>query len=505
VVELRRAAMTRLRRDESGAILVLTVISLVVMLGLAALVVDAGLAYGQRRGMQRSADSSALGAAQDLASANTTGAVSDAIGLGNQNLPNRTVNWNGCANDQLPPGFTADLSHNCISFDSSLEKIRVRVPRQTFPSLFGGIIGVNTLSTSTVAIAGLLHVGNGGGLEPFAIDNAFGAGDYCLDSGGNGNSVAPCDGATTGNFGLLAFADCGINTGISDDIAAGADHVYVGNPVNPNAAVLDPFLPDDCVPRPTGPNTVLSDPGNRVGQETPPMLTTSTPYADGKPARLQRLPANCGAFSPAWETVSASCGTTGAIDNRPLWEFIPNGLDGSVPVSCHRETFNALLSATPLASQRTTMHAAIQKCITDYATSGSTAPVFTANTGGVVDQGLPVFDLQESPRFVYVPQMLEATPINGRGTYHIKTFRAVFVQRTGANNSPSFFEPGPWNGNTLPDDSAADITGFVFPARRANCTPTPTDSCGTMLPGALGSIGPTPVVVGANAVVQLLG
>jgi hypothetical protein len=151
------------------------------------------------------------------------------------------------------------------------------------------------------------------------------------------------------------------------------------------------------------------------------------------------------------------------------------------------------------------MHAALVTCIADYVKSNSTEPVFTANTGNVVDQGLPLYDIQSSPRFVYVPQMREPSPLNGQGTYHIKIFRAVFIQRTGANKSKSFFEPGPWNGTALPDGSAADTAGLVMPAPKAGCTPTPTDSCGTMLPGMLGAIGSGPVVIGANAVIELIG
>ena len=105
---------------------------------------------------------------------------------------------------------------------------------------------------------------------------------------------------------------------------------------------------------------------------------------------------------------------------------------------------------------------------------------------------------------MYVPQVRENTPVNGKKTYHIKIFRAVFLQRTGANNSSSYFEPGPWNGNSLPDNSTADLTGLVMPAPRVGCTPTPADSCGTMLPGTLGAVGTTPVVIGANAVVELI-
>jgi Flp pilus assembly protein TadG len=493
------AVVTIRRRDESGAVLMITVISLVVLLGMAALVVDLGGSYAQRRKMQSSADASAIGAAQNLALGSTSGAAGQAVTIGNENLPKLTPNWNACAGDALPASFTAYAGSNCISFSSDFMRIRVRVPRQTFPTLFGKILGFSNTSTSTVAIAALKAVGNGGNLEPFAVGSTFGAGDYCLDSGGNGNSIAPCDGATTGNFGVLSFAHCGANSGLNDDIAAGADHVYTTNPAGDPA--LD--VADDCTK--PGPNTVLTDPGNKVGQETPGLLTGLGPFADGGPARLQRVPQNCSGFSPTWETVSAACGSQGAIDNRPLWEFIPSGLGSEVPTSCHRETFEALLAATAVPLQQAVMHTALTTCIADYVASGSIAPVFTENTGGVVDEGLSLFDIQSSPRFVYAPQVWDPVPANGRKTYEIKAFRAVFIQRTGANNSLSFFEPGPWNGNTLPDSSSAYTAALVLPAPRAGCTPTPTDSCGTMLPGLLGSITTAPLVIGANAVMELVG
>lgn len=495
--------MNRVRRDESGAVLLIMVISLVVLLGMAALVVDLGGSYSQRRKMQSASDSAAVGAAQNLAASDLAGSVAQATTIGNENLPKRTLDWNACGIDVLPTSplkFTAYPGSNCISFSSDFRRIRVRIPRQTFPTLFGRVLGISTTGTSTIAIAKVQGVGTGGGLEPFAIDNAFGSGDYCLDSGGTGNSLAPCDGATTGNFGVLDFATCGaVNQSLDDDIAAGADHFYTSNPTG-----LLADISDDCSQ--PGPNTVAPETGNKVGQETPGLLTGFGPFADGGPARLQRVPKDCSQFSPAWEAVSAPCGSQSAIDNRPLWEFIPYGLTG-VPASCLRETFDTLLAATPPAQQQLVMHNQLTTCINDYVASGSSVPVFSADTGNVVDQGLPLYDIQSSPRFVYVPQMRELVPFTGQGQgpYHIMRFRAVFIQRTGANNSPSFFEPGPWNGTTLPDTSAAYTAALVLPAPRAGCTPTPTDSCGTMLPGTLGSIDTVPVVIGANAVIELVG
>ena len=488
--------MRSARRDESGAVLILTVICLVVLLGMAALVVDLGGSYAQRRKMQSSADASAIGAAQELAAGSKSRAVAQAIAIGNENLLKLMLNWNSCPSEALPTTpvvFDLYPGRSCISFGRDSKRIRVRVPRQTFPTLFGKILGFSNTNTSTIAIAKVQGVGIGGGLEPFAVGGGFGGGDYCLDSGGNGNSAPPCDGPTTGNFGTLSFAHCGLNRGLDDDIAAGADHIYAGN--------LDGFaadVADDCSGDP--PNTVLSDPGNSVGQETPALLTGLGPYADGLPARLQRVPKDCTRFEPDWELVNGSCGSQGAIDNRPLWEFIPTGLNPlDVGVPCLRETFDALPQLKDI------LHAALVQCITNYIAQRYTAPVFSANTGNVVDQGLPLFDIQSSPRFVYVPQMQEPVPVNGRHTYRIKMFRAAFIQRTGANNSSTFFEPGSWNGTTLPDNAAAYTAALVMPAPRAGCTPTPTDSCGTMMPGMLGAISGSPVVIGANAVVELIG
>ena len=56
----------RRSRDDSGAILVLFALMLVVMLGFSALVIDLGMARSKKRQIQNTADSSALAAAQVL-------------------------------------------------------------------------------------------------------------------------------------------------------------------------------------------------------------------------------------------------------------------------------------------------------------------------------------------------------------------------------------------------------------------------------------------------------
>jgi hypothetical protein len=533
-MELLLVKRLRNANDESGAILVFSAIALVALLGISALVIDIGYGHVEQRKLQNGGDAAALGAAQDLPnlSGSTATAVTDAENIAGQNLPNNTLNWT-TASLCTGAALSKPSSSPCISFNSTFNQIRVWIPRQTFSTLFGGILGFRSITTRKVATAQVNIVGNGSGLEPFMMPNAFGAGAFCLDSGGNGNSTFPCTGGVTGNFGLLSFASCsGLNYGLDDTVAAGADHFYsTENPQNPANDI-----PDDCtVP---GPNTVGPAPGNKKGQETPPM-TGSGPFADGGPGRLQRSPSDTADFTNAWEV------TSNGLDNRPLWEFIPSTISGtSYPAECTRATFTSLLAATPVAQQQDTMNWALDRCIFEYTcghldttTSAASLASFvgtnpaggpdactgTSRVGAGIPQcgnaqcrspifnfrspsapqasGISVDDIVFSPRFVYVPEMWQTTEIGGNsGVYEIEGFRPVFIQGNGKNNGTRF-EPGPWNtGNA--ETTAADITSFVFPPAVSSCTISATDSCGTMLGGTLG-LGQ--VNIGSNAVVQLIG
>jgi len=103
-----------------------------------------------------------------------------------------------------------------------------------------------------------------------------------------------------------------------------------------------------------------------------------------------------------------------------------------------------------------------------------------------------LYDIQQSPRFVYVPQVWasDVTCPGGSGSYcyYIKQFRAVYLQRLVGNNVNQLdFEPsgGAWTG-TYSGQSKA-ITAFVFSA--------------SMLPGTLGS---KQSVLGENRYVSLV-
>jgi hypothetical protein len=522
--------------DEAGVVLVMMTICLVVLLGVAALVVDLGLAHVQQRKQQNAADASALGGIQDLffgrgaLNGACTGtavqkATCDGRIIGDENASGPVLNWTTCTDTQalanLAPGT------QCISFGPGFTTMRVRIPNQSMKTLFAGAIGATSLTSSKAAVAGILHVGPGG-VRPFTMLGGFDSGAFCLDNGGNGNSIYPCDGPNTGNFGVLDFTSCGTPSyAFKDTVAAGSNHLYglqLTQGVN--------RIADDCSA--PDPNVIATETGNVAGQEREGLIDPG-PMADGGPGLLRRYPSNLNAFSPNWET------TTDGLDNRPIWEFIPSTTLPDIPDSCQRATFDNLLSTTSgntVAIRAATLTWGIDRCFFEYrcgktdTTTGFLDPnylnaairydcnlarggagiaqcngaqcrgsVFGADTNSGAVSGIQVNDIVESPRFIHVPQMWQTTQPNGNsGTYDVKAFRAVYVQRLGGNNGP-YFEPGPWNTSSGLNNQLANVTGFVFPAPIAGCTPSPTDSCGTMLPGSIGS---QPFSLGENATIHLI-
>lgn len=119
--------------DESGAVLALVAIMMVVFLGMAALAIDLGSFYQAQRQAQAAADSGALAAAQDLpGSASSAGGDGTTYAL--KNYPGATV--------------TATTPYN-----GSTSQVKVKVDAST-PSFFGHIFGLTSANVSASAVAG---------------------------------------------------------------------------------------------------------------------------------------------------------------------------------------------------------------------------------------------------------------------------------------------------------------------------------------------------------------
>jgi Flp pilus assembly protein TadG len=442
------------RAGERGVVLVWLASMMALLLGVAALVLDLGVARQEKRQVQNSADAAALGAAQELP--DLANADAEAKALVARNL-GTTPTWTGCTDDRSL-GLAA--STPCVSYDPSFTAVRVRVPVQSVATSFAGVIGIDDVDVSAGATARLAPAGLGS-IQPFALYAGSGP-EACLKAGGS--TPDPLCNNVTGNFGTLDVAMYG-NEGLGtmtrcgnalqgprlqNNIAIGIDHVvtvYTGSEVR-----------DGCG-RP-GPNTLPTRTGNVVNDFDLGMLHGgSGTFDDGQPARLQRGtgPKATVAGVPA--------------DNTPLWEFVTPGPLPGAPPSCRRSVFDGLLASTPTGQQSVVLHAALRTCVADYAAGtgcgGScTGVVFGADSE--TERPLDLADIQRSPRLVYVPRFAQATPPNGATSLHVAGLQAVFLQRLyggcTATRCSTDFEPGPWNTATNGqwNDNANAVTAFVI-------------------------------------------
>jgi hypothetical protein len=298
----------------------------------------------------------------------------------------------------------------------------------------------------------------------------------------------PATDLTGGNFGYLDspwFGNPALGTTqncttqqktvITNDIAVGLDHVVV--PIGATARRDDtcPYTleaPPDHMFTQTGgtPNAYLD----------PPMVSGSA-FSDGRPARLQRVPAG------SWPTRTVG---GNRLDDQPLWSFIdPNLTAPTIPASCQRASFNG--------AGATKAH--MVQCLTNYRTSvlafPGTPALFTVASKPPRCTGAS-YDIQCSARFAFVPQSKQdLTGCTGSCDFDVLGFLPVFVQSAFFDcngGSCDRFDPGlsfSGKGKTL--DA---ISGFVFDSVTQQALPRAVVSPGpggplTGLPPALVEIG----------------
>jgi Putative Flp pilus-assembly TadE/G-like len=120
------------KKHERGAVAVVVAVSLVALLGMAALAIDLSSFYQAQRQAQSAADSAALAAAQDLPSASSADGNATTYGLEND------------------PGSTVAAT---TPYSSSSNEIMVKVTK-TSPTFFGQIFGIPSETVSASAVAG---------------------------------------------------------------------------------------------------------------------------------------------------------------------------------------------------------------------------------------------------------------------------------------------------------------------------------------------------------------
>jgi Flp pilus assembly protein TadG len=187
-------------QEESGVVLVLVAIMLVVFLGMAALAVDLGSFYGAQRKAQAAADAGALAAAGNLATS-TSAAQSAGTTYASTNFP----------------GVTTLVT---TPYNSSASEVKV-VVNTTTPVFFGKIFGgSNTVNVSATAVAGVTSSGPPAAI--FSYDSTCGSSNGLLlgtngslkVTGGvhsNGSITASNTGATYGASTYGGPSNCSFN------------------------------------------------------------------------------------------------------------------------------------------------------------------------------------------------------------------------------------------------------------------------------------------------------
>lgn len=159
-----RRVRARRDRDESGAVAIIFALLSLVLLLLAGMVVDLGLARDTARRSQNSADASALAAANAMYTSagvpNIAAAVSAAKSYATANYGVAAGDWAGCTDsDHL--AYLPDSGNECISLDEAGQprKVRVRMPSRDVQTTFGVLAGVQRISISRSAGASIDNTG----------------------------------------------------------------------------------------------------------------------------------------------------------------------------------------------------------------------------------------------------------------------------------------------------------------------------------------------------------
>jgi Flp pilus assembly protein TadG len=128
-------------RAQGGQVLVLVLLFLVVVLGMAALVIDVGYAYYAHRSLQASADAAALAGAQELPDGNRATQVANEYS-GSAGGKNARENV---------PGVQTTVTTKCITSIPGCDPVNAVVVTEkaaNVPTIFARVLGIDS-STST--------------------------------------------------------------------------------------------------------------------------------------------------------------------------------------------------------------------------------------------------------------------------------------------------------------------------------------------------------------------
>ncbi len=436
----RWSLLQRSHDGERGASAILVAASLLLLMGFAAIAVDAGIAFSERRQQTSGADVGSLAALQFAKT--TLGIPAGCTGLTNEDLaacrgavealdviegtlPGRYVStdWNSCSDpDDDTLGYTQHSGiSDCISFTPNLQRSRVVLPGTNVDTAFSRPLGFDLIGVGAFAEAGL-ELDIIGGVRPFAIGpSGAGADQACFAAGDTENlNIHPCGSGTEGNYGKLdvftygneAYPTPQICTGsnsqrMTTNIVAGSDH-----PMEPRGSKPAVHETTNCATITNSVNQFDVSTGNSAGPvqdglfkgiTTPPnlegiLLCKGAPSSDTSRENYPLATYESIRCQSVLNTHPES------IDDTSLAKYIRPGAPGNTT------------SSGACAPGQTKDRPGMENCLNWWK---STGPYSTSLfTSAVVT----------SPRFMAIP-ILDKDPGNGSSVkYNITEFRPVYLE-----------------------------------------------------------------------------
>jgi Putative Flp pilus-assembly TadE/G-like len=474
--------MSSSRESERGASAILIAMAMVVLMGFAAVAVDSGLGFDDRRQQQSAADVGALAAVQfartglptshpdcggksgaDLAACRGAEEVLDVV---DGTLPGRysDAEWDACVDSSKPAEYVQQsFISDCISFTRNFQHARVVLPGSDVDTAFAKILGFDTIKVGAFAEADL-DLDIVGGVLPFAVGpSGASSNQACFAAQSTANlDIEPCTASTEGNFGKLSLYLYGNGTYGTPEICSGGNASRMA--VNIITGSDHPLEPASKTPGETvndGLNcSLITNPVDQVETWTgnaSGAITTGLFDGIASPDLEGRLLCKGGLSSdasredyPLGNYNSLDCKQVNALhpeelDHTPLWDYIVPGATAEVSVG----------TCTPgggLIIDRQEMEA----CIDAW-----------KNYGPPHNLSLLSASIVESPRFGAVP-LLDADPGNGFSAYNIIGFLPIYIEtvylKCNANScdtvhSPGEASSGPCPTPLAPNDSSCGWSG----------------------------------------------
>lgn len=447
--------------SDRGASALLIALAMMVLMGFAALALDSGLGFDDRRQQQSAADVGSLAAVQfartglvathpdcggltgsDLAACRGAEEVLDVV---EGTLPGRysDVEWNACVDSTKPAEYVrASFISDCITFTNNFQKVRVVLPGSDVDTAFGRILGVDSIRVGAFAEASM-DLDIVGGVLPFAVGPSGASADHaCFLAQATANlDIYPCTSSTQGNFGKLSLhlygnetyetpqACSGSNAArMATNIITGSDHPLELASTTPGSTVND----NTNCPVITNPvDEVETWTGNAAGALATGLFDgISSPDLEGRlrckgslSSDTSREEYPLGTYSST-DCVQVNDLHPEELDHSGLWDYIAPGASSDI----------ASADDCAPGGGNIVNRSEMETCLNAWKSFGPPH-----------SQSLFTNALAESPRFGAVP-LLDSDPGGGFSAYKIIGFLPVYLEtvylKCNANSCDTVHSPG---------------------------------------------------------------